>query len=184
MHLRPLCCVSNSGSLREFLPSRFIEKGDTITINLTRFNDGIEFEKDIHTTSNIQGKKDIKNFLTLYEIPEKIILNVLSILSIPNNTKTAELNKASKKLITQQLTGLSFKVAQKSGFNEAMATSGGVNTSEINRKTMESKIVDGLYFAGEVIDVDGDTGGFNLQFVFSSGYAVGKAILSSPTGLV
>ncbi len=164
--------------------SRFIEKGDTITINLTRFNDAIEFEKDIHTTSNIQGKKDIKNFLTLYEIPEKIILNVLSKLSIPNNTKTAELNKVSKKQITQHLTGLSFKIAQKSGFNEAMATSGGVNTSEINRKTMESKIVVGLYFAGEVIDVDGDTGGFNLQFAFSSGYAVGKAILSSPAGLV
>ncbi|HBD94026.1 MAG: hypothetical protein A2015_04110 [Spirochaetes bacterium GWF1_31_7] len=164
--------------------SRFIEKGDTITINLTRFNDAIEFEKDINTTSNIQGKKDIKNFLTLYEIPEKIILNVLSMLSIPCNTKTAELNKVCKKQITQQLTVLPCKVAQKSGFNEAMATSGGVNTSEINRKTMESKIVKGLYYAGEVVDVDGDTGGFNLQFAFSSGYTVGKAISPSPTGLV
>ena len=58
---------------------------------------------------------------------------------------------------------------------EAIVTAGGVSTKEINPKTNESKIVKGLYFAGEVIDVDGYTGGYNLQAAFSSGYAAGYA---------
>jgi predicted flavoprotein YhiN len=58
-------------------------------------------------------------------------------------------------------------------FEEAVITAGGVDTSEINPKTMCSKIVKGLFFAGEVIDVDGYTGGYNLQIAFSTGYAAG-----------
>ena len=61
------------------------------------------------------------------------------------------------------------------GFNDAMVTAGGVITTQINRQTMESRIVPGLFFVGEVIDVDGDTGGFNLQWAFSSGVMAGKA---------
>ena len=57
--------------------------------------------------------------------------------------------------------------------NEAIVTAGGVSTKEINPKTMESKIIDGLYFAGEIIDVDGYTGGFNLQIAYSTGYVAG-----------
>ena len=59
---------------------------------------------------------------------------------------------------------------------EAIVTSGGVSVSEIDPKTMKSKIVDGLYFAGEVIDVDAYTGGFNLQIAFSTGHLVGESI--------
>ena len=63
-------------------------------------------------------------------------------------------------------------------YNQAVVTQGGVSVKEINSKTMESKFVDGLYFAGEVIDVDGFTGGFNLQFAFSSGYVAGVSAAS------
>lgn len=58
---------------------------------------------------------------------------------------------------------------------EAIVTAGGVDVAQINPKTMESKLVSGLYFAGEVLDVDGYTGGFNLQIAFSTGYAAGQA---------
>ena len=58
--------------------------------------------------------------------------------------------------------------------DEAIITSGGINIKEINPKTMESKIVPGLYFAGEIIDVDAYTGGFNLQIAYSTGYTAGK----------
>ena len=58
---------------------------------------------------------------------------------------------------------------------EAIITSGGINIKEINPKTMESKLVKGLYFAGEIIDVDSYTGGFNLQIAYSTGYTAGKA---------
>lgn len=57
-----------------------------------------------------------------------------------------------------------------------MVTSGGVSTKEINAKTMESKLLPGLYFAGELIDVDGYTGGFNLQIAFSTGHLVGQSV--------
>ena len=60
------------------------------------------------------------------------------------------------------------------GFEEAIITSGGVQLSEINPKTMESKKVKGLYFCGEVLDVDAFTGGFNMQIAFATGYAAGK----------
>lgn len=62
------------------------------------------------------------------------------------------------------------------GFEEAIITSGGVNVSEINPKTMESKIIGGLYFCGEVLDVDAFTGGFNLQIAFSTGFTAGNSI--------
>ena len=58
-----------------------------------------------------------------------------------------------------------------------MATNGGVDTSEINSKTMESKLVKGLYFVGEVLDVDGDTGGYNIQAAFSTGYIAAQNII-------
>ena len=61
------------------------------------------------------------------------------------------------------------------GFEEAVITSGGVALKEINPKTMESKLVNGLYFCGEVLDCDAFTGGFNLQIAFSTGYAAGRA---------
>lgn len=61
------------------------------------------------------------------------------------------------------------------GFEEAVVTSGGVDLKEIDTKTMESKLVKGLYFCGEVLDCDAFTGGFNLQIAFSTGYAAGRA---------
>ena len=60
-------------------------------------------------------------------------------------------------------------------YNTAVVTQGGVNLKEINPKTMESRLVPGLYFAGEVLDLDADTGGYNLQIAFSTGYAAGRA---------
>jgi predicted flavoprotein YhiN len=62
------------------------------------------------------------------------------------------------------------------GFEEAIITSGGVDLSEINPKTMESKLIKGLYFAGEILDVDAYTGGFNLQIAFSTGHLAGDSI--------
>ena len=66
--------------------------------------------------------------------------------------------------------GLTLDITGTTGYKEAVVTSGGVNVDEINPSTMESKLVKGLFFAGEVIDVDGYTGGFNLQIAFSTGY--------------
>ena len=67
-----------------------------------------------------------------------------------------------------------FPVAALGGFDEAMATRGGVDLSEVDPKRMESRLVPGLFFAGEVLDVDGDTGGYNIQAACSTGYLAGR----------
>lgn len=74
------------------------------------------------------------------------------------------------------LKGLRLTVTGFRSIEEAVVTSGGVSTKEINAKTMESKLMPGLYFAGELIDVDGYTGGFNLQIAFSTGHLAGQSV--------
>ena len=71
------------------------------------------------------------------------------------------------------LKGLELHISGTRGFNEAIVTRGGVDVREINPSTMESKLIKGLYFTGELIDVDGFTGGYNLQIAFSTGYLAG-----------
>jgi predicted Rossmann fold flavoprotein len=88
----------------------------------------------------------------------------------------ADLPAAKKNKLVQQLTNQSFQVDGKTTFKEEFVTAGGVRLSEINHRTMESKIVPGLYFAGEVLDVDGITGGFNFQHAWTSGFIAGEAI--------
>ena len=73
-------------------------------------------------------------------------------------------------------------VSGNGGFDVAMATCGGVALDDINKDTMEHRKVSGMYFAGEVLDVDGDTGGYNIQFAFSSGAAVAKSLLRAHDG--
>ena len=72
-----------------------------------------------------------------------------------------------------------FEVVQPRPFKEAIITAGGVSTKEINPKTLESKIIDNLYFAGEVIDVDADTGGYNLQIAYSTGWLAADACVKN-----
>jgi predicted Rossmann fold flavoprotein len=86
------------------------------------------------------------------------------------------LTKQERNSLVKTLKGFSMKIASLRGFEEAIITSGGVDVSEINPKTMESKKVAGLKFCGEVLDVDAFTGGFNLQIAFSTGYAAGNTI--------
>ena len=81
-----------------------------------------------------------------------------------------QITKAERKTLVNLLKNLEFTLKNFRPIEEAIITSGGVNIKEINSKTMESKLVKGLYFAGEIIDVDAYTGGFNLQIAWSTGY--------------
>ena len=81
-----------------------------------------------------------------------------------------------RKTLVANLLEFPVRVSKLGGFQEAMVTRGGVSLQEIDPKTMESRLVPGLYFAGEIIDIDGDTGGYNLQAAFSTGYLAAKAI--------
>ena len=90
------------------------------------------------------------------------------------DTKPNSINRATRRTIAEAFKCFSFDISAFRPVSEAIITSGGINVKEINPSTMESKLVKGLYFAGEIIDVDAYTGGFNLQIAFSTGYLAGK----------
>ncbi|MBQ3597064.1 MAG: NAD(P)/FAD-dependent oxidoreductase [Clostridia bacterium] len=106
-------------------------------------------------------------------LPQSLINLVLKRAEISNDTICGNVSKEQRKKLVSTLKNLDFNIKGLRPINEAIVTSGGVNVKEINPKTMESKLVKGLYFAGEVIDVDAFTGGFNLQIAFSTGYLAG-----------
>ena len=106
-------------------------------------------------------------------LPSKSIETIVELSKIDKNKKVNEINKEERKNLIYLLKNFELTVKSFRDINEAIVTAGGVSTKEINPKTMESKIVEGLYFAGEIIDVDGYTGGFNLQIAYSTGYVAG-----------
>ena len=120
-------------------------------------------------------KKNISNVLKEI-INESLAICILDRLDIDINTKANQLEKENRKALIDCLKYLKFKAVNYTSFSSAVVTSGGVDVSEINPKTMESKLVDGLYIVGELLDVDALTGGFNLQIAFTTGYAASLAI--------
>lgn len=119
--------------------------------------------------------KQISNALVEL-LPQKLINIVLSASEISPIKNVNVLTKAERSALVKTLKSFPIKVSSLRGFEEAIITSGGIELSEINPKTMESKKAKGLYFCGEVLDVDAFTGGFNLQIAFATGYAAGNAI--------
>ena len=108
-------------------------------------------------------------------MPQKIISVIIKRTGIPFNTKVNSIRRNQRLALAEILKNLEFNVTGFRPIEEAIITSGGVCVSEIDPKTMESKLIKGLYFAGEVIDVDAHTGGFNLQIAFSTGRCAGIA---------
>jgi predicted Rossmann fold flavoprotein len=121
------------------------------------------------------GKKIRKN--CPWELPQRFWDNMLDTCGIPD-LHWADLPSVLQNKLIQMLTSQSFEVEGKTTFKEEFVTAGGVRLSDINFNTMESKIRQGMYFAGEVLDVDGVTGGFNFQHAWTSGYIAGKSIAS------
>jgi len=155
--------------------SRYAGKGDIIEISLAG-KTSEEMNADFIAESRAQGKKSIKNFLKSYDIPERLIIMILAQEGIDPSVNVSEINKTERVKLFKSLGEHPFIVEDIGNFSIAMATAGGVCRDEIDRRTMESKIISGLYFAGEVIDIDGDTGGYNIQWAFSSGKTAADGI--------
>ena len=109
-------------------------------------------------------------------VSNKIAPVLLDICKINIDTKAADINAKQIKAISYQLNQWKLKVTDTQGFGHAEASGGGVRTAEVDNKTYESKLCKGLYFAGEILDIVGNRGGFNLQFAWASGYLVGKSL--------
>ena len=116
--------------------------------------------------------KEFKNSLDKL-LPKKMIETVIKLSGIKENKKVNEITKEERLRLVELLKNFEVRITGFRPIEEAIVTAGGVSIKEINPKTMESKLVKGLYFAGEVIDVDSYTGGFNLQIAYSTGYVAG-----------
>ena len=117
-------------------------------------------------------RKQFKNCLNDL-LPSKMIPYIIKLSEIDERKQINQLSKTERKRLVNLLKNLEFTLKGFRPIEEAIVTAGGIDIKEINSKTMESKIVSGLYFAGEIIDVDAYTGGFNLQIAWSTGYVAG-----------
>jgi len=124
--------------------------------------------RDFEKNTNKQFKNSLDELL-----PQKLIPVIVALSGIDEYKEVHQITKVERKNFVKLLKGLTVTIAGTRPIEEAIVTSGGINLKEINPKTMESKLIKGLYFAGEIVDLDAFTGGFNLQIAFSTGYAAG-----------
>lgn len=155
--------------------SRYFQLGDQLKINVCNLNSDL-FREQFISDCITHGKQALKNYLKSFDISESLILMILQKINIDSSTTLATISKNQRILIVENFTALSFDIQGIGGFNQAMVTTGGIDLAEVNPKSMESKLVKNLFFAGEVLDIDGDTGGYNIQAAFSTGNLVAETI--------
>ena len=124
--------------------------------------------RDFKEFKNKQFKHSLDKLL-----PQKMIPLIIELSNIDENKRVNEITREERKKLIQLLKNFTINIKDFRPVEEAIITCGGIDTKEINPKTMESKLIKGLYFAGEIIDVDSYTGGFNLQIAYSTGYTAG-----------
>ncbi len=149
-----------------------LENGVYIKIDLKPALSEQQLDTRILRDFDEQKNKHIINSLDAL-LPKKLIPVVVELAKIEPHKPVCEITREERKRLLDTLKGIRLDVTGFRPLSEAIITSGGVKTSEINSSTMESKLVKGLFFAGEIIDVDGYTGGYNLQVAWSTGYLAG-----------
>lgn len=128
-------------------------------------------QRDFLDNKNKEFKNSLNNLL-----PQKLISPIIQLSEIDGNEKVNEITKEKRLRLVKLLKNFTIAITGFRPLEEGIVTSGGISIKEINPKTMESKLVKGLFFAGEIIDVDAYTGGFNLQIAYSTGYTAGSEI--------
>ncbi len=153
--------------------SRSIRPGDLVSFPFSDFGHPAALDAEIVRLCAEAGSKTVRNSLAGLGVPERLLHLILDLCAVPADLKAAGLDRARRKSCVAALTEYPVIVARLGGWEEARATRGGVCLEEIDPKRMESRIVSGLFAAGETLDLDGDTGGYNLQMAFSTGYLAG-----------
>lgn len=131
--------------------------------------------KRITSDFSENGKKSFSSSLRAL-LPESLIPIIVDKSKIPGDKQVSQINKEEKNNLVDLLKDLSLGIKKAMDIEDAVVTKGGVSTKEIDSSTMESKLCKGLYFAGEIIDVDGLTGGYNLTIAFSTAYLAGQSV--------
>lgn len=125
--------------------------------------------RDFEENQNRQFKNAVGRLF-----PAKLVPVMIKLSGIPPEKKVHEISREERNAFVHLIKHLKVTLTKLRGYDEAIVTKGGICTKEVNPKTMESKLIKGIYFAGEVLDLDALTGGFNLQIAWSTGYAAGK----------
>ena len=144
----------------------------SLEIDIIPMLDRQETEEMLIKRISARPVRVLKNVLKEF-VPMRFSVILLELSDIPQDKKAGQLTSKERKDLIKLFKCLKFDVANTVLFEKAQVTRGGVSVKEIDPRTMESKKVKGLYFAGEMIDIDGDCGGFNLQAAFSTGYLAG-----------
>jgi hypothetical protein len=150
-----------------------------ITIDLKPALDEQKLDARLIRDLNEHGKKQISNIFREW-LPASMIPVFIEELQLDPEKECHQVTGNERKQIRNLMKNLRFEVSHNRSFKEAIITAGGVITSEISPKTMESKLISGLYFAGEMIDLDAETGGYNLQIAYSTGWLAGNSAGSKP----
>lgn len=150
--------------------SRYIVAGDILEISFLPGMDAAALDRHITGMARVHGNRLVRTCLVETGLPDRFLKAVLALSGVPGDLPAARLPKTARQAIVSHLTACRFTVGRLGGYGEAMVTRGGVSLKEVNPKTLESKLHQNLYFLGEVLDIDGDTGGFNLQAAFSTAY--------------
>lgn len=159
--------LSASSHMREMQSERYV-----IHIDLKPALSHEQLDRRIVKDLTENANKDYANVLALL-LPRKLIPVAAQLTHIKPTTKANQITREQRAALVDWLKDFKVTVTRFRPLDEAIITSGGVKVSEVDPKTMRSKLVDNLYFAGEVLDVDAYTGGFNLQIAFATGYAAG-----------
>ncbi|WP_343222850.1 NAD(P)/FAD-dependent oxidoreductase [Methanofollis formosanus] len=157
--------------------SRYIAAGDVLRISFLPPTTREALAADLVEKTASNGNRLVRTVLNDYPLPDRFIRKLLHAAGIADDLTAAHLDKKARNRIVTHLIEWPLTVQAISGFDEAMVTRGGVSLDEVDPKSMTSKLVHGLYFIGEVLDIDGDTGGYNLQAAFSTAVAAARAIV-------
>jgi predicted Rossmann fold flavoprotein len=158
--------------------SRYASDGDQLRLNFTKEQNKEKFKADFSNVCSVERSLSVRTLLKRF-LPERIADALLTEAGVSTGFVVSQLNKKNLLGLCNLLCDYPMRIKSAGNFDEAMVTAGGVDCKEIEPRSMESKLHKGLYFIGEVLDVDGESGGYNLQFAFSSAYAAAQNILKS-----
>lgn len=159
------------------MATRALHHGKTLeaTLDLKPALSSEQLDKRLLTDINANGTRVFNDALRLW-LPAELIPLALPQLHIEYYKRLHQLTGEERRRLRDWLKGVKFTLTGTHDWNEAVVTQGGVSLAEVNPKTMESRLVKGLYIVGELLDLDADTGGYNLQIAFSTGHAAGEAV--------
>jgi len=159
--------------------ARYALAGDRVTLGFVPFDHPEAFRKQWLADLEQSGKLKVKTWIKHYPLTLALARKITALAAVDPDRPVAELSRAKRLALLEFVTAFPLEIESLGDFNVAMVTCGGIALQEVNPKTLESRLVKGLYFAGEVLDIDGDSGGYDLQAAWSTAALAAEAVRGS-----